>query len=240
MGGTEAPMGGTTPATGLSCEEVFTCFETCGAGNDSCANDCITRATPEAQGQLSAIATCFNNSGCGEGDNECLAQACGAELNACVNGGSAGGGSTSMIPAPTPGSLSCGAALICSGVRQCRDIACQNECEAGVNPQEAAALTALNTCARTNMCQDAACVETNCGTELAACTPPGDLSCGGFFSCASACGQDIYCVIECQVDLSEDGLSYLETLDMCAQMNGCMSYQNCPACADQLNTCMSN
>ena len=246
VGGTEMPMGGTMtggtmPATGLSCSEVFDCFETCGDANEACANECINQATPEAQGQLGALANCFNNANCAEGDNECLAMACGGELNACLaGGGGGGGGGTPGIPAPEPGSLSCGAALICVGARQCQDIACQTECEAGVSPQEAAALTALNTCASTNMCQNRECVETSCSAELAACTPPGDLSCGGFFSCASACGQDIYCVIECQVDLSEDGLSNLETLDMCAQMNGCMSYQDCPACADQLNACMSN
>ena len=228
----------------LSCSEVNSCFAMCGETDRACISECQSNSNFDAIVQITAISLCFDNavqSGtCAEADTQCVNQACQAEVSACLGGGGPGGGpgGSPAIPAPTRGSLSCGAAYSCAGIRcQPSDMACQQECLAGVSAQEEAALQAFLTCSSTAMCRDFACIEANCGAEYSACFPGGDLSCGDFLTCASNCGQDIYCAIECELDVSAAGQMPLQALGQCAQMNMCTSYDNCPQCANEYAAC---
>ena len=221
-----------------TCGDIFSCLQSCGPMDQACQSGCVESGTIDAQIQFSDANSCFLQAiedGCAQDDPACYNQACQAELMACQAGG--GGGSGSNIPPPAAGTLSCGAAYVCAGVRcEPTDMACQQECLAGVSAAEQGALNAFLTCGGNAMCQDAACLEASCGPEYSACFPDGNLTCGDFLSCTETCGQDIYCVIQCELDVQEAEQMPLQALGQCAQNNMCTSY-DCPQCATEYAAC---
>lgn len=209
----------------LSCSDLNACFSMCNPNDQACVQDCFNNATATAQQQYGAIITCAQNSGCPEADNACVNNACSSEIQACL-----GGGST-----PAVGSLSCGGVFLCASSCGQNDSACQNNCIQAVAADQAELLDAYLGCAETNMCQDQACIETNCAAEEAACFPPGDQSCGQVLDCIGMC-QDQSCAGECQLQATEEASTELQALGECLNTNSCMSF-DCPQCATEYANC---
>jgi len=62
----------------------------------------------------------------------------------------------------------CGQVIDC--YLDCEEAECIEGCEAGVDPDVVATSRAMTECSLGHQCEDAACMQTQCGRELAACT----------------------------------------------------------------------
>lgn len=216
---------GPTMTGNLSCSELNTCFSMCGPNDQNCIQECFNNGTATAQSQYGAIVTCAQSSGCAEGDNQCVNSACANEIQTCLGSGGA----------PAVGSLSCGGVFLCASSCSETDAACQQGCLNAVSADQADELNAFLGCMEMNMCQDQACVETNCSAEQAACFPPGTQSCGEVLTCIGMC-TDQACAGECQLQASEEGTTELQALSECLNTNMCMS-PDCPQCSTEYNAC---
>ncbi len=67
-------------ATGLSCMQLFTCFQGCADG--ACIQGCLGQADPAAQAAASAYLTC--GAQCESGEENCLTNRCRSEMAACT------------------------------------------------------------------------------------------------------------------------------------------------------------
>ena len=68
-------------ASGLSCMQLFSCFQTCQDG--ACYQQCLGQADAGVQQAASAALQCSSQR-CANGDGNCLAQQCSAEVQACT------------------------------------------------------------------------------------------------------------------------------------------------------------
>jgi hypothetical protein len=68
------------PAAGLSCMQLFTCFQSCADG--TCIQSCLGQADPTTQAAASAMLQCNANQ-CQNGGSDCLEAQCASELEAC-------------------------------------------------------------------------------------------------------------------------------------------------------------
>ncbi len=71
----------TQSASGLSCMQLFSCFQTCQDG--ACIQQCLGQADPGTQQAASAALQCSSQR-CSNGEANCLAQQCSAEVAACT------------------------------------------------------------------------------------------------------------------------------------------------------------
>jgi len=71
---------GQQPAAGLSCMQLFQCFQACADG--TCIQTCLGQADPATQQAASAMLQC-NGTQCQDGGSDCLQTECAAELEAC-------------------------------------------------------------------------------------------------------------------------------------------------------------
>ena len=71
---------GQAPSSGLSCMELFTCFQACADGE--CIQTCLGQADAQTQANASAMMQC-GASRCENAGGDCVAQQCAAEVNAC-------------------------------------------------------------------------------------------------------------------------------------------------------------
>jgi hypothetical protein len=67
-----------------------------------------------------------------------------------------------------PRAMTCGQVIGC--YLDCETEDCVADCEAGVDPDVVAVSRAMTQCSLGHQCEDAACQQTQCGAELAACT----------------------------------------------------------------------
>jgi hypothetical protein len=74
----------------LGCLGVFTCVNNSNCSTDACVNGCLAQGSPDAQKQVTDLATCYQNASCT--DSACLKANCEPQLDACVAG---------SAPAPT-------------------------------------------------------------------------------------------------------------------------------------------
>lgn len=79
--GPYAATGQGQAASGLSCMQLFSCFQTCQDG--ACFQQCLGQADPGVQQAASAALQCSSQR-CTNGDANCLAQQCSAEVAACT------------------------------------------------------------------------------------------------------------------------------------------------------------
>lgn len=75
----------TTEASGLTCMQLFSCFQGCTEG--SCYQSCLGQADPAAQAAANAYLTC--GAQCQNAGDDCLATRCEAEAQACTGVASA-------------------------------------------------------------------------------------------------------------------------------------------------------
>ena len=88
---------------------------------------------------------------------------------AAPDGGSADGG------AAAPGSaLSCSGIIACGAACADNDTPCADACIAKGSPAAQEAVTNVVTCVTDNSCQDSACFETQCPTQIEACVASGN------------------------------------------------------------------
>jgi hypothetical protein len=71
---------GQPPVAGLSCMQLFQCFQTCTDG--TCIQTCLGQADAATQQAASAMLQC-NGAHCQDGGSDCLQTECAAELEAC-------------------------------------------------------------------------------------------------------------------------------------------------------------
>ena len=240
MGGTApGPMGGTDPGpgpgpAGLSCVGIFECFDTRMCQDQACAEGCFGEATPSGQQTFQVFQACAQSSGCPQDDQDCLIAACQNELIACQNDGAGAG------PGPGPqGDLSCAEVFFCFNGCPEGNEGCFQNCFQSVRQSEAQALNGYITCLNDNMCQDQACVDTNCGAEQAACIPPGMNGCGEVLNCILGCRDD-QCAFNCSISGDAQANMLLNDLGGCLDANACQDLNSCPACQTQLTACQGD
>lgn len=72
------------PASGLTCMELFSCFQACADG--ACIQGCLGQADPQTQAAASAFMQCGANR-CQNAGSDCIQTQCQSEMNACTGGG---------------------------------------------------------------------------------------------------------------------------------------------------------
>lgn len=230
---------GEIPMGSGDCNSILDCLPTCSETDQACFEGCIYGATIEAQLQFFEAQECVINSidsgMCADDDTACYNMACQTELLACVGQGGNPGGPGG---APAPGSLSCGGTLVCLQECQPTDMACQQDCGAGLSMDDVDAFEGLGDCAEMNCAtsMEEGCLEMNCQAELDACFPVGTLSCGEVLSCFEGC-TDQYCLVECQLDADEAAQMELGALSMCIGSNDTCMGLDCPECATEYEAC---
>ena len=157
------------PQGDATCASFFDCADMCG-DDDACVQACVDALSPQAFQALQTMYGCFDTQGCVQPDNSidqaCAEQRCGAEINACFSGGG---------PVVPGADLSCQEFAEC--IFNCADQACQQRCVDAATQVALGQYEAIIDCGTNNMCfddqggQDDACLQGNCGAEIAACFP---------------------------------------------------------------------
>ena len=75
------PQGGQQASAGLSCMQLFSCFQACADGE--CIQGCLGQASPQTQATTTAFMQC-GAAKCENAGGDCLAEQCAAEREACV------------------------------------------------------------------------------------------------------------------------------------------------------------
>ncbi|MEE2644544.1 MAG: hypothetical protein VYD19_06385 [Myxococcota bacterium] len=261
-GGAVPPPGGAGGAGGgpaggqLGCLELVNCFNTC-AGDQACLeSQCIANGTQDGLALLQSLGTCLESAGCAEGDDACFEAACGAEIQACVGnstggggaGGGGGGGAPPLINAQTCRELY--ACLVGCNIFELGE-ACQQSCVSGAAPAASQELQGVLGCFQNSGCaeDDAACFETACGAQQDACIMPAGTGCGSTLDCVDRTGaalnasmnpSDIIPLVECFLDMSDEGSELYSALGECAETNMCEDLSTCDACSAERMSCEGN
>ena len=200
------------------------CIQTCGQ-DQTCAQGCVTAASPQAQQQFGALQQCFQASGCAQDDQQCLQSACSAQINSCS--GSAGPGT------PTGDTLSCSGILNCLNDCGPNDEMCGQQCFGNGSPTAQQLFNSVGMCAQNSNCpeNDDQCFLDTCSNEINACTSdtsggsggpstpppsPGSLSCKDVIICAIACGEDATCQQGCIGAVNQQDAQTLDAYLMCS------------------------
>ncbi len=147
-----------------------------------------------------------------------------------------------MVPPP---GLGCKDLFDCYGGCGQNDSACLDACWAKGSPEGQSLENAISSCANQNNCQDWACIEQACGSELQTCaahtgsdTTP-ELSCSGLFQCYDKCAQnDNACLDTCWSQGSPAGQQAENAIWSCAQQANCQDWQCVEqACGGELQAC---
>lgn len=163
-------------AGGLSCADVFGCYDQC--QDDACANACDTQASPTGGDLLNAVWDCADQAQCQ--DWACVEQQCANQLGACMAdvGGGAGNPDPGVDPGLDPGAGVAGAAggrcgelLDCTS--GCNDQWCLQNCVASADPNAISDYNTLAVCSQQAGCSDWNCVQQRCGGQLNQCVGGG-------------------------------------------------------------------
>lgn len=144
------PLGDCTSGTAdeAHCVFITDCFGLC-EGEPLCQSYCLAAGSELGSSEAEALIECAIDQGCQ--DEACLMVACGESFDACVSG-----------------EASCTETFACT--EACED---SNQCEEGCFYDASFAAQSqyqdVIDCAVANACADEACVQANCGGELAAC-----------------------------------------------------------------------
>jgi hypothetical protein len=82
--GTDGGTGSATtaPPPGTSCLQVLQCIVNCADTDTACPDACNDKGTPEAKGNVEALAKCIDTEKCQDGD--CTKAKCATEIDACI------------------------------------------------------------------------------------------------------------------------------------------------------------
>jgi hypothetical protein len=145
---------------------------------------------------------------------------------------------------PATGTATCRQILECLGTCGDGDNACYQACEATGSPPARSTFGALVSCAAS--CADGACLRSQCGPQLQACTgtptvTAGTASCRQIIDCFGTCAsQDTSCLEACRSTGSPSGRTTLDALLACAQP--CAGDAACikQACPMQIQGCVDD
>ena len=243
------------------CAGYNECLGTCEPNDTACQGDCEAQYGPEAVAQFDAIIACVQANMCVTADQmldqECLAEQCSAELDACFGPPAPPASPDDMAAdAAASGSsddLTCGGFLDCANACAEGDQACQQNCAAQTAP---ASLELYNTaveCIQTANCppEDSDCITDNCGDAIEACSLDGfefgEKGCGEIYTCGVACetsnpdpeNVDAFqlCFQECLAGASRPGLDQWDIFVDCAVENMCPTLADCAVCESELSAC---
>ena len=238
------------PQQDLSCADILTCLQACGAANNECNEDCLARGTPEALAGFNAATECIQNSGCGPNDQACISAACNDEINACLNpGGDAPVDPVDPVePADPPVEfVSCTDALVC--LDECvqgdgEPAQCIAECDALVSEELRAQWISVLSCLDENECNRPADCAESCGDELAVCRgespepvdpvepidpvdpadpvepAPNDTACRPLGDCIVGC-EDAFCQRACLDEAEPEARAEYDVIGECLNDNNC-------------------
>lgn len=231
----------------LTCTGIFDCFNGCADDDQPCVQSCTNQGSEQARRQVDAIAMCMQNNQCA--DNACVESECAPELEACGFGQDGGtqdnhSGDTGLSNSGDTGLSNSGRSsqLDCNGIYECfgecpeGDRDCLDGCFGQGSSAAQAHVNAIGQCAQDNQCQDGACVESNCPSEVAACngdsnngsnsgasTPAsGQLSCAEIFECYGQCARgDQGCLDGCERSGTSAAQSQVDAIGSCIERNRC-------------------
>lgn len=222
----------------LTCTGIFGCFNTCADDDQSCVESCAAQGSEQARAQVDAIAVCMQTNQCS--DNTCVESNCAPELDACGFGQSGndnnGNGQDASDNPPTSNQLDCNGIYECFGACGDGDRECLDACFAQGSSAAQSQVNAIGQCAQDNQCQDGACVESSCPSEVSACngghtsdgstggsgSTTGNLSCADIFECYGQCAQgDQGCLDGCERAGTSTAQSQVNAIGSCIERNQC-------------------
>lgn len=203
----------------MTCSALWSCATDCGE-DDACTAECAFESTKLAQEQANELVMCIESNSCA--DEACILENCESEWFSCT------GELSDETACPTV--IAC--VDDCAGDPLCT-LACEDAAAEGAWDEAEALLT----CGETNMCQDGPCLETNCPTELLACST-GEASCSDLTTCLLGCSGAELCEANCVAEATESAQEQFGALVMCIEANSCID-QNCidTNCADEQTAC---
>ncbi|MBI2376257.1 MAG: hypothetical protein HYV07_19845 [Deltaproteobacteria bacterium] len=132
---------------------------------DACSNQCLEEASPTAQGQVRALASCLQRTSCTQ---ETCNQVCAAEVSACFGPAQSGPPSTpaSNSPTGTPngGTVNCMGMVDC--LQSCGDQACADQCLSQGDQDSVQKVRDLYGCASTATEEN---FQQVCATQITSC-----------------------------------------------------------------------
>jgi hypothetical protein len=203
----------------MTCSALWSCATDCGE-DEACTAECAFESTKLAQDQANELVMCIESNSCT--DEACILENCGNEWFSCTG--------------QLSDEAACPSVIAC--IDDCADdplcaLACEDAAATGAWDEAEALLT----CGQTNMCEDGPCLETNCPSELLACST-GEASCGDLSSCLLGCTGAELCEANCVADATESAQEQFGALVMCIEANSCED-QDCidMNCADEQTAC---
>ncbi|MEE2755617.1 MAG: hypothetical protein VYA30_03095 [Myxococcota bacterium] len=232
-GGAGGAGGGADPGV-AECQSLVQCLNGCNDG--ACQQQCLGAASPEAQSRFQSIQTCIQANQCADQvsmmiDQQCLADNCGPELDACGLGGGAG----------PMGNGTCDGLFACANQCPMGNQDCINQCIESTSEEGWNQAQSLLQCGQTN-CPDSsnACLQEQCADQWNACfgapaMPSGNGTCSGFLQCVNGMQQTRN---ECIEATSPESYALFEAIISCGSANNCMTdeciNENCGA---QIEAC---
>jgi len=221
----------------MDCQQAYNCMSGCGY-DQSCADECLSQATPEAKIQIQIMQQCFETECGGLGGDafqDCVFEKCADEISTCF---------------PThAGEMTCEESYEC--MEACGESQqCQTECYYAATAGAQQKLSALFLCFQEECgglggAAFSECVWDSCVDEIYSCMPPSNCSVtGGDCDAVEACGpissKWSECVPSngkakgavCTPDLAgaedcEDGMVCVQGAEGAFCYHYCLSYADC-------------
>jgi hypothetical protein len=222
--------------TPMPCLEGQTCNAATGQceGGETCQNECANVGVKTCTKEGDKVLECQAG---GNGCNVLVELETCTGGQTCQNGACAGGGT---------GDNDCIEIIKCSATcqtQQCVQGCAENATQAGIDAYNAMGMCVQNSCGQyaNSGAGSQKCLVESCSAEWAGCVGPyGTNGCMAVLQCASGCGANGDCQLECILAGSEDAQLKLWDMQYCLETNcsQCGQDQNCyQQCAQQ--SCMN-